>query len=166
MNRSGLGATALRFAGAVGTIGLIIAGGFSAGAIAAPKTPTKHAFTATLTGAQISSQGTSFETVYKDVSSLDGTGAGIQDGTLAGTAFPVSGKASFTGYFANGVEKTADTFKLGAPNASGISAITGSGKCAGGTGVHKSRKCAYTFTGTYNTKTTLTKVKITGTYTS
>lgn len=51
-------------------------------------------------------------------------------------------------YFANGVSKSNETFKLGAANAQGISAITGSGKrISGGTSVHKNEKCSYTFTG-------------------
>jgi hypothetical protein len=33
----------------------------------------------------------------------------------------------------------------------------------GGTGVHKKEKCTYTFKGTYNTKTTVANVKVTGT---
>ena len=148
--------------GAVGTIGLVIVTGLSAYAVAAPNGPPKRAFTETLTGAQISAKGTSFESVYKVTSSLDGTGAGIQDGSVAGTAFPLSGKDAFTNYFADGVAKTKDTFKLGALDASGISKITGRGKCVGGTGVHKTEKCTYTFTGTYNSKTTVSTVKVTG----
>ena len=114
---------------------------------------TKRAFIATLTGAQISSHGTSFEAVYKVVSSLDATGAAIQDATVAGITLPVNGKDTWTSYLANGVSKRKDTFTLSALNSSGISTITGSGKCTGGTGVHKNEKCTYTFTGTFNSKT-------------
>jgi hypothetical protein len=151
--------------GAVGMIGLVIVTGFSAYAVAAPKGPTKRAFTQTDLGAQISAKGNSFVSVYKVVSSLDGTGASIQDGSVTGTAFPLSGTDTTTTYFANGVGKSKDKYKLGALNAKGISTITGSGKCVGGTGVHKKEKCTYTFTGTYNTKTTVANVKVTGTNT-
>jgi hypothetical protein len=41
------------------------------------------------------------------------------------------------------------------PNANDISTFIGSGKCVGGTGVHKKQKCTYTFTGTAHTKTTV-----------
>ena len=151
--------------GAVGTIGLVIVTGFSAYALAAPKGPTKRAFTETITGAQISMTGLSIEGAFKVTNSLDGTGAGIQDGSITGTTFPLSGKSTTTDYFADGVQKLKETFTLGAPNASGISTLTGNGKCVGGTGVHKKQNCTYTFAGTFNSKTTVDTVKVTGTYT-
>jgi hypothetical protein len=145
--------------GAVGMLGLVIVAGFSAYALAAPKGPTKRSFTETYTGAQISTKGASSETVYKIVSSLDGTGAGIEDDSTTG----LGGTGTYTTYSANGVGKGTDTYKFSVPNASGISAFTGSGKCAGGTGVHKKEKCTYTFTGTLNVKTNVGTYKITGT---
>ena len=163
MKRSVIVQSALRSLGTAGIAGLIIAGGLSAHAVAAPRGPMKRAFTATLTGAQISSNGTSFEAVYKVVSSLDGTGAAIQDGTFGGVTLPVNGKDTWTTYSASGVSKRRDTFAFSALNSSGISTVTGSGKCAGGTGVHKSEKCTYTFTGTFNAKTGVSIVKVTGT---
>jgi hypothetical protein len=144
-------------------LGLVIVAGFSASAFAAPKGPTKRAFTETLVGKTISSNGTSSEEVAKGVSSLDGTCAGIEDLSTTGTTFPISGTGTGTTYCANGVSKTKDKFVLNAPNASGIITYTGSGKCVGGTGVHKKEKCTYTFTGTYDPKTTLDKGKATGT---
>jgi hypothetical protein len=152
-----------RVAGAASLIGLVVAVGFAGSGAAA----TKHtrAFTQTDLGAQISVQGTSFQQAYKVTDSLDGSGASVQVGKVSGTAFPLSGSDTSTAYFANGVVKTKDTFKLAAPDAKGISAITGSGKCVGGTGIHKAEKCSYTFTGTYDTKTTVAKVKATGTVT-
>jgi len=114
-------------------------------------------------GAQISGKGKSFVDVYKAVGKLDGTCATIQYGSVTGTAFPLSGTDTATTYCANGVSKTKDKFKLSALNAQGISMITGSGKCVGGTGVHKNETCTYTFNGTYNTKTTVANLKITGT---
>jgi hypothetical protein len=163
MKRSLIVPTALRSLGTAGIVGLIIAGGLSTYAVAAPKGPTKRAFTATIRGAQISSHGTSFEAVYKVVSSLDGTGAAIQDGTLAGTTLPVKGKDTWTAYLANGVSRRKETFTLRALNSNGISTITGSGKCTGGTGVHKNEKCTYTFTGTFNSTTGVSIVKAKGT---
>jgi hypothetical protein len=149
---------------AVGVIGLVIVTGLSASAVAAPKGPTKRAFTETSTGALISIKGLSFEGVFKVTSSADGTGAGIEDGSVTASAFPLSGKNTLAEYFADGVQKLKETYKLGAPNANGTSTITGSGKCVGGTGVHKKEKCTYTVTGTTNSKTNVDTVKVTGTY--
>lgn len=61
--------------------------------------------------------------------------------------------------------KLTESFELGAPNANDISTLTGNGKCVGGTGVHKMRKCNYTFIGTDNVKTSVYTFKVTGTYT-
>jgi len=141
-------------------IGLVAAVGVTGSAVAA-KT---RAFTLTQLGAQIIQRGTSFQAVYKVTSSLDGSGASVQVGKVKGTAFPLSGSDTTTTYFANGVSKTKNTFTLGTPNAEGISALTGTGKCVGGgTGVHKHEQCTYTFKGTYNNLTTLTAVKATET---
>jgi hypothetical protein len=148
---------------AVGMIGLVIAAGFSAYAVAAPKGPKKRAYTETVTGAQISLNGTAFENVFKATGHLDGTGAGIQVGSATGTAFPLSGTATDTSYFRDGVSKTKITVTLGAPDASGIETLTGSGKCVGGTRVHKKEKCTFTFSGTANSKTNVFTVKVTGT---
>jgi hypothetical protein len=146
---------------AVGTIGLVILTGLSAYAVAAPTGPTKHAFTETLTGATISAN----ESAYKVVSSLDGTGAAIQHVSLSGTTFPLSGKLTETTYFADGVAKAKGTFKLSALFENGLSTITGSGKCVGGTRVHKKATCTFTFKGTYNSKTTIAVVQVIGTET-
>ncbi len=143
---------------AVGMIGLFIAIGLSASAVAAPKGPTKHTFTETDTGATISMNGASYENVFKAVNSANGTGAGITEGSITGT----TGKGTTTIYFAKGVVKNKSTFKLGAPNASGIGTITGSGKCVGGTGAYKNNKCTFTFTGTYSSTSPLYNDKVTG----
>jgi hypothetical protein len=142
-----------------GTIGLVIVTGLSAYAVAAPKGPTKRALSQTLTGATISAN----ESALKVVSSLDGTGAALQHVSVTGKTFPLSGKLTETIYFADGVAKAKGTFKLSALDANAISTITGSGKCVSGTRVHKAEKCTFTFTGTYNSKTTITKVKVIGT---
>ena len=155
-------AALIRTAVVVGTIGLIIWAGFSAAAVARP-TKTKRAYTETLTGARISLHGASFESVYKVVSKVDRTGAAIQDGTFTATTFPLTGTETFTTYFANGVLRATSTFTLTAPDASGTGTITGSGKCVGGTGVHKREKCAFKLNGTYNSTTTVTNVTVAGT---
>jgi hypothetical protein len=70
-----------------------------------------------------------------------------------------------TAYYANGVSITKETFLL-LPTANGRTlTISGHGKCIGGTRAHKTERCNYTFKGTLDTKTTLTKVKVTGTTT-
>jgi hypothetical protein len=73
---------------AVGTLGLLIAIGLSAYAVAAPTGPTTHAFTGTVLGDVIRSNGTSFENAYKITSSADGTGAGWNDGSTASRPKP------------------------------------------------------------------------------
>jgi hypothetical protein len=149
----------------VGLIGLISVAGFSTYASAAPSGSTNRSFTENVTGAQISMTGLSLETVFRVSNPLDGTGAGISDGSITGTTFPINGKNATTDYFADGVQKLEETFTLAAPNASDISMLTGNGKCVGGTGVHKKQKCTYTFTGTLDFKTTVDTVTVTGTYT-
>ena len=145
-------------------IGLVIVTGLSAYAVAAPNTPTTRTFTQTQLGAQISRTGRSVEYVYKTKDSVYGSGATVDDISITGTAFPRSGTATSRTYFADGVSISKSTFKIFAPNASGVAPAKGSGKCIGGTGVHKREKCKWTFTGTIN-GTTTAEFKITGTYT-
>ncbi len=152
-----------RVVGVAAVIGLVVAVGFAGLAVAT--TQHTHAFTETDLGAAISMHGTSVEQAAKTITSLNGTGAGVTVSKVSSTAFPLTGSDTGTAYYANGVSKTKDTFKLATPNAKGISTITGSGKCVGGTRIHKHEKCSYTFTGTYDTKTTITKVESTGTST-
>jgi hypothetical protein len=149
---------------AAGTIGLISVAGMSTYAVAAPTRPKNHTLIATVTGALISLHGTSGENIYKVTSPIDGTGAGIYDFSDSATTPPLSGKGALVSYYANGVQKLHETFKLSAPNASGITTLTGSGKCVGGTRVHKNEKCTYSFTGTENLSTFRFSVKLTGTY--
>ena len=126
---------------------------------------TKKPFTQELSGAQIG--GTPLKSVfaYQFKDSVSGEGAGIQRTSVSGTGFPLSGTDTVVTYFAKGIQRTKDTFTLAAPDANGISAITGSGKCTTGTGIYKTQKCSYTFTGTYDTMRTIAKVKVKGTYT-
>ncbi|MDQ6855310.1 MAG: hypothetical protein M3046_16760 [Actinomycetota bacterium] len=118
-------------------------------------------FTETDTGAQISQNGSMSVSVTAFTNSLDGDGAAETTATLNGD----SGTDTTIAYMANGVGRYKDTFTLGAPDASGMIPMTGSGKCAGGTGVHKHEKCSFTFTGTDDPQTTVYHLDITGTST-
>jgi hypothetical protein len=142
--------------------GLVLAIGLSGPAAAAPKAK-KRAFTETLLGGQISGDATAGEQAYKVRDSISGSGAAIQAYKVTGTAFPLSGTDTNVVYFAGATMTTSDTFTLGTPDATGISAITGTGKCVKGTGRLRGKTCAFTFTGTYNTQNTITNVTIKGT---
>lgn len=144
-------------------LGLTAGVGF-AGSAAGAKQHTRS-FTQTDLGATISTKGAVIQSVYKVKDSLFGSGASVQISTVTDSVFPLRGKDTVTTYFASGVLRTKDTYKLAALDAQGISAITGSGTCIGGTGIHKLEKCSYRITGTYDSKTTIAKVKITGTET-
>jgi hypothetical protein len=151
---------------AVGTLGLSIAIGLSAYAAAAPTGPTTHAFTGTVLGDVISSNGTSFENAYKIASSADGTGAGWNEGSNGSTTLPLTGRTTGDNYFADGVNPIKTTYTIGAANANGVALLTGTGECiAGGTRVFEDQKCNFTETGTYNVNTGIFEVKLAGTYT-
>ena len=90
-------------------------------------------------------------------------GCGNNRVTASTNTFPDIGASSVTIYYRDGVSKQLISWKQLAPNSSGISKFTGHGKCAGGTGIHKKEKCNYTFTGTYNGKTTWNDIRLTGT---
>ena len=148
---------------AVGVMGLVIVAGFSTYASAASKGPTKRAIKETLVGAEIRQKNTPPFEVFKVVSSLDGTCAAIGYPVSTGTTFPIHGTDTTTTYCANGVSKSTGKYVLNAPNAQGIITYTGSGKCVGGTGVHKNEKCTLTLTGSFNPKTGIDTAKATGT---
>jgi hypothetical protein len=151
---------------AVGMIGLFIAIGLSASAVAAAKGPTKHTFTGTVLGDVILSNGTSYENAYKITSSADGTGAGRNEGSNSSTSLPLTGRSTNHNYFADGVNPVRTKYTISAANASGVAVLTGSGECiAGGTGVFKHQTCKFTETGTYNVNTSIFDVELKGTYT-
>ena len=139
---------------------LLVAAGVSFSANAARRIP----FHQTDTGAQISGSATAGTFAYKVSDSVDGTGAAVQVFTVDVSKTPLTGSDKTTSYFANGVSRSVDTFTIGAPDANGISAINGSGHCTGGTGAHRNEKCSYTFSGTYDSKTSRAVVKSKGTY--
>jgi hypothetical protein len=151
-------------AAAAATIGMTVATG-GGGASAATKAPVKKSFSTIAVGAMISTAGDRFENVYRIKRSPDGPGAGIQDGVLLGTTYPVAGHDAIKTFYANGMQRTVDTFSLGAPHTDGVGAVTGNGKCAGGTGVHQKETCTYAITGSYDLQTGVTKLRFAGTFT-
>jgi hypothetical protein len=126
----------------------------TAGAADAVKAKQFH-FTETLTGAQISAT----VAVFKIHDSRVGDGAGVQVVKLNG----LSGTDTDTTYYAVGSAKSHGSFKLGAPDANGISVLTGEGRDTGGTGKLKGFKSVYTYTGTFNLKTLVFTATLKGT---
>jgi len=147
------------------TIGLVLAPGICAGAAAAAKPAHDKSFSTIAVGAMISSSGNRFEKVYRIIRSPDGGGGAVQDGTLGGTVFPVAGHDTMELFFRDGLQMTADTFTLGPPGIDGIGAVTGAGRCTTGTGMHQGEKCSYKITGTYDLDTSVTRLRLTGTFT-
>jgi hypothetical protein len=150
---------------AVATIGMAVAPVVCGGASAATKAPHKRSFSTIAVGALISTAGNRFENVYRIKRSPDGPGAAIQDGVLLGTTYPAAGHDAVKTFYANGMQRTVDTFSFGPPHTDGIGAVTGSGKCAGGTGVHQKETCTYTILGTYDLQTGITSLRFAGTFT-
>jgi hypothetical protein len=151
---------------AVATVGLVMtavpgtAASSHHGASAAPK--TEKAWTQTGIGSSITQPDGSMLLVASIENSLDGDGATVAKVTLNGN----SGTDTATRYTANGFGKYEEEFTLGASDANGMIPIIGSGKCVqGGSRVHKSEKCKYTFTGTLNPNTNVVTFTITGTTT-
>jgi hypothetical protein len=135
------------------------------GAAAAGKPRHKRSFTAVAVGAQISANGNRFETVYRVIRSPDGGGAGMQDGVLLGSTYPVTGNDAMKLFYADGVQRTSDTFTRGTPRTDGIGEISGKGTCTTGSGLHRGEKCTYTITGSYDLNTGVTKLRFAGTFT-
>jgi hypothetical protein len=133
--------------------GVVVTATVLASAAGAVKTTTFH-FTETLTGAQISAT----QAVFKIHDSRVGDGAGVQVVKLSG----LSGSDTETTYYGNASAKSHGTFKLGTPNATGVSTLTGQGHDTSGTGKLKGFKSTYTYTGTFNTKTLVFKAVLKG----
>lgn len=111
-------------------------------------------FRSTDTGASLSST----LSVFKDRDSLFGSGAGVLTLTSATSDRGIL-------YYGNATQSFRDKFKLGMPNAQGIATLSGSGHTIRGTGLARGLKSSYTFTGTFNTKTGVYRIHLTGTYT-
>lgn len=149
--------------GVAGLMGVVIALGL-AGPAGAAKNAKTRSFSETSIGAPITINGS--ESVFKVTDSVDGQGAGVQTTTANGNTYPIRGADKNTTYFTDGVSRSTDTWTLARPDATGISTLTGKGECTGGTGVYKTKKCTFTFSGTVNSKTGIFKSKVTGTFTS
>jgi hypothetical protein len=127
-------------------------------AAAAAAAAKRHVhFTTRAVGAAISNT----ESAYKVRDSVFGAGAGVQIVKLNGTR----GTDTTITYYGNAAARSKDSFSIGAPNANGIAKITGSGHDVSGTGKARGLKSSYTLTGTYDTKTTIFRVTLRGTYT-
>jgi hypothetical protein len=150
---------------ATAAVGLAAVPGVCAEAAAAGKPARSKAFSTIAVGAMISSTGNRFEKVYRIKRSPDGEGGAIQDGNLDGTVFPVTGHDTMLLFFSDGTQMTADTFTLGPPGIDGIGAVTGDGKCTTGTGTHQGETCFYKISGTYDLETTVTTLRLAGTFT-
>jgi hypothetical protein len=119
---------------------------------------TRHIhFTSKVVGAQISAT----EAAFKIHDSHFGNGAGVQTVKLSASG----GTDSEVTYYGNAMARSKGTFTLGKPNAKGIASLAGSGHDVGGTGKAKGLKSTYTYSGTFDLKTGLFKVTLTGTYT-
>lgn len=156
MRRASLIGVAVTAAAVLGVSGL---------APAAGKPRHKRSFTAVLAGAQVSTNGNRFETVYRVIRSPDGGGAAIQDGVLLGSTYPVTSNDTMRLFYADGVQHVSDTLTRAAPHTDGIGAISGKGTCTTGSGLHKGEQCTYTVTGTYDLNTGVTKLRFAGTFT-
>jgi hypothetical protein len=147
---------------ALGTIGFLIGGYVPALAVTVP-TPRTKPFSEVEAGVMLSSTGLRFEDVYRIKRSPDGEGAAVRDGMFGGTAFPVSGTDTVTSNYKDGRQMAVETFTLGVPRLDGIGAITGRGRCTGGTNQHQLEKCSYTFRGTYDLRTGIFAITLSGT---
>ena len=112
------------------------------------------------------SKSTSFENAWKVTDSIHGTGAGWNQGSNSSTTLLLTGRATGTEYFADGVKRFQETYTIGAANARGIAVLTGSGQCiAEGTGAFKDRDCAFVEQGTVDVNTGIFDVNLKGAYT-
>jgi hypothetical protein len=142
----------------VGTVALLAGSGLSAHALAAQPGAKSRPLKILFWGAHI----TTGDYVFKAVSSLDGTGAAIAQFKISSRGGSVTGTSETTLYFRDGVSKQRGSFKQAAPSANGIIKVTGTGRCVGGTGIHKRERCSYTIAGTYNAKTNQNNLKVIG----
>jgi hypothetical protein len=126
--------------------------------------PKRHAFTEHVIAASITADGS--QSVAKIQDSVDGPGAGTTRSSSTSTAYPLTGTDTNIAYFANGVGRSIDTFRLEKPNPKGISKFSATGRCTGGTRAHKGAKCSFTESGTVDTSPGgVARIKVVGTYT-
>ena len=143
------------------TIGFAAALAVPGVAQAAPK---RH-FVEVESGTRLSSHGHRYEDVYKIKKSPSGVGSAVRDSVLTGSTFPASGTDQAISYYKDGRLRAAETFTLGTPHVDGVGAISGTGVCTKGSKAHRLETCHYTFSGTYDLRTGITQLTLTGTYT-
>jgi hypothetical protein len=131
---------------------LVLAVGVSATTAAAK---TRHRVALTLVGAQIGPG----ESVYE----VHGTARGALVQLFQTNANATAGTSTATFYDGQGTIVSRQAFTLSPPDASGIVTITGSARYVSGTGKYKGITGKATLTGTFNTQTTVTSVKVVGT---
>lgn len=134
--------------------GAVLTATLIAGAAGAVETETFH-FTETISGAKISAT----EAVFKVHRSGLGSGAAVQVLTLG----VLAGSDRETSYYGNASSESHGTFKLGTPDANGVSKLTGQGHETSGTGKLTGIKSTYTYTGTFNINTMVFKAVAKGT---
>jgi hypothetical protein len=144
------------------TLGIAVAASVLAATVAMSATAagqhrTVH-FTDTSVGASIG--GNRSVAVVHDPSS--GQGASVETLKLNG----LSGTGRIITYWGTGTTTDVVKFKVGVPNANGISTLAGSGRQVSATGEFKGSKSSSRFSGTYDTKTTISHVTIKGTATT
>jgi hypothetical protein len=139
------------------TVPVVLTISLIAAAAAAAATVRIH-FTDKIRGAAISAT----QSAYKVHDSHFGSGAGIQ--TVKINSSGNGGTDSEKSYFGNATLTSRGTFKLGAPNAQGLAPLSGSGRDVSGTGRARGFTSTYTYRGTYNVKTGVFVVELTGVY--
>jgi hypothetical protein len=137
-------------------LAIIAVAGLSVPVIASAAGKRHIHFTSKIVGAGISAS----KAAYRIHDSHFGNGAGVQTITVKGSG----GSDTEITYYGNATARSKGTFKLGTPDANGIAPLTGSGHDIGGTGRATGLRSSYTYSGTFNTKTSVFKVTLTGTY--
>jgi hypothetical protein len=150
---------------ALGVIALVLTMTVPALAAKPRASGTSRPFTEVEAGVRLSSTDSRYEDTYRIKRSPDGEGTTVRDAVLHATTFPASGTDKATSYYRNGRLNATETFTLSPPRTNGVGAITGKGKCTGGTEIHQQETCNYTFKGTYDLKTDVTHITLTGTET-
>jgi hypothetical protein len=124
---------------------------------------TNHTFAEKVIAVSLTPDGSM--SVSKVTDSVDGPGAAITTSVSSSTSYPFKGTDTNVSYFADGVQRSTDTFRIEKPDAKGISKFSGQGKCTGGTRKHKLLKCSFTESGTVDTnRGGVAKINVTGTY--
>jgi hypothetical protein len=143
----------LTFVAALAALAVLAAGVSTTTAAA----KTRHRVAWSLVGAAIGPT----ELVYE----VHGTSRGALVQLVKNNAAGTAGTSSSTFYDGQGTMVSREAYTLSGPDASGIVSITGTGRWVSGTGKYKGLKGTNKFTGTFNSQTTVTSVKVVGTQT-